>query len=304
MGSRVAFGGANRWAKQYLITKGLHQPKLPRFPKDDNIPSNKQQQFSVQWYVDHPHLEYSIAKNAAFCFVCSLFRTPSSYEAWSIIGVSSWSKMKSTGKDKKGKLAGHFTSADHGEAVKAFARFSDPLCHVDVMLDISRRNLAIQEEGDRLENFQVVKILLDVCRTLAQQDIAFRGGGTLELNGNFNQIVMLVSRHCPLMKKWLQNRNGRAHFVTYMSNTSQNEMIHLLGNAVREKVIQEVKDAGMFGISADTTPDLSNHDRRCTVHERYDASRTFACTEARDCEDRSRNSRRNCAGINREHSGY
>ena len=123
--------------------------------------------------------------------------------------------MKSTGKDKTGKLAGHFTSADHGEAVKTFARFSDPLCHVDVMLDISRRNLAIQEEGDRLENFQVVKILQDVCRTLARQDIAFRGGGTLELNGNFNQIVMLVSRHCPLMKKWLQNRNGRAHSVTF-----------------------------------------------------------------------------------------
>ena len=121
--------------------------------------------------------------------------------------------------------------------MKAFTRFSDQLCHVDVMLDISRRNLAIQEEGDRLENFQVVKILLDVCRTLARQDIAFPGGGTLELNGNFNQIVMLVSRHCPSMKKWLQNRNGRAHPVTYMSNTSQNEMIHLLGNAVREKVI-------------------------------------------------------------------
>ena len=76
---------------------------------------------------------------------------------------------------------------------------------------------------------------------------------------------MLVSRHCPLMKKSLQNRNGRAHSVTYMSNTSQNEMIHLLGNAVREKVIQEVKDTGMFGISADTTPDLSNHDQLAVV---------------------------------------
>ena len=173
--------------------------------------------------------------------------------------------MKSTGKDKKGKLAGHFTLADHGEAVKAFARFSDPLCHVDAMLDISRRNLEIQEEGNRLENFQVVKILLDVCRTLTRQDIAFRGGGTLELNGNFTQIVILVSRHCPLMKKWLQNRNGRAHSFTYMSNTSQNEMIHLLGNAVREKVIQEVKGAGMFGISADTTPYLSNHDQLAVV---------------------------------------
>ena len=69
--------------KRYLVTKGPHQPKLPRFP-NDNIPFNKQQQFSVQWHVDHPHFEYSIAKNAAFCFVCSLFRTPSSYN-WCLI---------------------------------------------------------------------------------------------------------------------------------------------------------------------------------------------------------------------------
>ena len=45
--------------KQYLITKGSHQPKLPRFPKDDNIPSNKQQQFfraMVRWSPSPRHV--------------------------------------------------------------------------------------------------------------------------------------------------------------------------------------------------------------------------------------------------------
>ena len=46
-----------------------------------------------------------------------------------------------------------------------------------------------------------------------------------------------------------------------MSNDSQNEMISLLGDVVRKKLITEVKDAGMYGLSADTTPDLSRHDR-------------------------------------------
>ena len=57
-------------------------------------------------------------------------------------------------------------------------------------------NITIQEEGDRLENFNVVKILIDIIRTLARQDIAFRGGGNLEINGNFNQIVMLMAWGC------------------------------------------------------------------------------------------------------------
>ena len=251
---------------RYLISRSPHQPRLSKFPKDSNIASNKQQQFSVNWYDEYPHLEYSIQKDAAFCFVCSLFQSHGTgHQAWTVDGVSTWNRMKSVGKEKKGKLAGHFTSAEHTENVKAFARFTDPLCHVDVMLDIARRNLAIQEAGDRFENRQIVEILFDVCKTLARQDIAFRGDGPLEVNGNFNQIVLMLARHCPVLDRWLKNRNGRAHSVTYMSNTSQNEMINLIGNAVRKIVISEVKSAGMFGVSADTTPDLSRRDQLAVV---------------------------------------
>lgn len=136
--------------------------------------------------------------------------------------------MKSTGTDKKGKLLSHFTSAHHKDALMAYVNFCDPYCHVDVMFDISKRKIKIQEEDDRLENVNVVKILFDICRTLARQDIAFRGDGKLEIDGNFNQIVQLIARHCPILKGWLNNRNGRAHSLTYMSNQSQNEMIKLL----------------------------------------------------------------------------
>ena len=86
-----------------------------------------------------------------------------------------------------------------------------------------------------MENFHVIKILIDIIRTLACQDIAFRGGGNLEVNGNFNQIVMVTERHCLPLRRWLDNRNGRTHSVTYMSNDSQNEMISLLRDAVRKK---------------------------------------------------------------------
>ena len=100
---------------------------------------------------------------------------------------------------------------------------------------------------------------------MARQDIAFCGGGNLEVNGNFNQIVMLMARHCSPLRRWLDNRNGRTNSVTYLSSDSQNEMISLLGDTVRKKVITEVKDAGMCGLSADTTPDLSRHDQLAVV---------------------------------------
>ena len=83
-----------------------------------------------------------------------------------------------------------------------------------------------------MENFHAVKIFLDIIRTMARQDIAFRGGGNLVVNSNFNQIVMLMVRHCLPLRRWLNNRNDETHSVTYMSNDSQNKMISLLGDAV------------------------------------------------------------------------
>ena len=79
--------------------------------------------------------------------------------------------MKSRGKRKPGKLEEHFGSDEHRAALKAYLDFTDSSRHVDNMIDVTRRNLAIQEAGDTLENFHVVKILFDICRTLARQDM-------------------------------------------------------------------------------------------------------------------------------------
>ena len=135
------------------------------------------------------------------------------------------------------------------------------------MLDRSARNAKIQEVADKMENKKIVKILMDVTKTLARQDIAFRGDGKEETNGNYNQIVMLVARHCPLLEKWLgsRSRKSRSHNVTYMSPESQNEMIQLLGQEVRNKILDEIKSAGMFAVSADTTPDASHKDQMTVV---------------------------------------
>eukprot|EP00794_Sanderia_malayensis_P008509 gene8509-9422_t len=50
-----------------------------------------------------------------------------------------------------------------------------------------------------------------------------------------------------------------------MSAESQNEMIALLADEVRQNVIMDIKQAGMFSFSADTTPDLSKFDQMAVV---------------------------------------
>ena len=96
-----------------------------------------------------------------------------------------------------------------------------------MLLDKEKRPKAFQAKKDKMTNKDAVFILLDVARTLARQGIAFRGRTTdstrkqNEENGNFNQIVRLVSRHCPGLNKWLNEARLRPYQVTYLSHDSQ-----------------------------------------------------------------------------------
>ena len=75
------------------------------------------------------------------------------------------------------------------------------------------------------------------------------------------QIVHLIGRHAPVLKSWFNDRSSRPYQVTYCSYKSQNEFISLLASDIREKIVQEVKNAEFFSVSADTTPDVTHQDR-------------------------------------------
>lgn len=105
-----------------------------------------------------------------------------------------------------------------------------------MLLDKEKRVNAIREKEDQLTNQRAAYILLDVARTLSRKGLAFRGSSTHEHgenDGNFYQIVQLVSRHCPRLKKWLSDVSLRPYHVTYMSPESQNEVIEILESCFR-----------------------------------------------------------------------
>ena len=160
--------------KRYLIKKGPHQPSLAKFPQKDSLPVSKQRQFTINWYKEFLHLEYSLCKHAVCCFICSLFGKSGQNPGWAETGVSTWNEMKSRGVNKKGKLALHFTSESHKATVNAYVNFCNPACHVDALLDKEIQKAKIQEKCQKLENKEVVKILQDIIKMLSRQDIAFR----------------------------------------------------------------------------------------------------------------------------------
>ena len=61
--------------KKYLILVGPDQPLLNRYPTNEAIleSGHRQCRFNPEWFKQYLHLEYIKTKDAAFCFVCSLY---------------------------------------------------------------------------------------------------------------------------------------------------------------------------------------------------------------------------------------
>ncbi|GBN50476.1 hypothetical protein AVEN_13169-1 [Araneus ventricosus] len=119
----------------------------------------------------------------------------------------------------------------------------------------------IKEEQENEYHMKSLQILFYVARTLGRQGLAFRGQEKAENNdGNFKQIVHLVSRHCAIMKKWLDETEQRSRHITYLSNTSQNEFIALLGARTQGVILEEIEKTDFFPIMADTALNSSHQD--------------------------------------------
>ena len=84
----------------YLAQIGPQQTKLFTYPQNKEIKANhKQNRFCATRFSQYPFLEYSIEKDAVFCFVCQMFPTgrdrERSEQHWCATGVRKWDKMKS-----------------------------------------------------------------------------------------------------------------------------------------------------------------------------------------------------------------
>ncbi|XP_050064221.1 zinc finger MYM-type protein 1-like [Aphis gossypii] len=258
--------------RNYLFSLGPFQPKLQRYPININIPQGRQRQFNSNWFTEYPYLEYSVHSDAVNCFICGLFPNRSCAEtSWTKEGVRTWHKMKSKGKNRKGKLELHFTSKSHQFALNDYSNFILHSNHIDGLLNKEHRKTAINFIQQKEFHKDVIKILFDVSRTLARQGLPFRVDGD-EKNGNFNQIILLLSRHCPVMKTWIEEVKFRPYHISYMSHDSQNEFIKLLALETKKQIVKEVNDANMYSIMADTTPDMSNRDQMSVCVRYVDSS--------------------------------
>ena len=135
--------------------------KSPIQVKLDNYPKNKDgRSFQIHWFDNFPWLEYSISRDAAFCFYCRMFCKE--HSVYKHKGFVSWSSATL-------KFKSHEATKSHSSAKIAFQarqRAKDQSCAV--LLD---KNHASVKERNRSMLVENMKLLL----LLAKQNIALRG---------------------------------------------------------------------------------------------------------------------------------
>ncbi len=111
------------------------------------------------------------------------------------------------GAGKKGKIDVHIQSDTHQSSLQRYLNFKDRKNNVDYMLDKNLQQQEQQKIEQNKSNEEVINILIDCARYLSRQGLAFRGHE--EEEGNFHQLIYLLSRHNSLLNDWIKNNNNR-----------------------------------------------------------------------------------------------
>ena len=126
------------------IASSISQLPVQRYIKFPvTIVSGKRHSFNSNWYKKYPWIEYSVKKDAAFCYACRLFPSTSNRveEAFTKVGFRDWNHAMGN----HGMLVKHNNSCNHKQAIASwceYVRISKRGTSIDnVMSGIQKRRI-------------------------------------------------------------------------------------------------------------------------------------------------------------------
>ena len=248
-----------------LVEGGPQQIKDFSFPNDKN-----NRKFSVFHYLRklpngeelcRSWLLYSVLKDSVFCFCCKLFSLKA-------IGISSLTHTGSNDwKNMSAILSSHEKSPEHLQNYQKWKELKQRLLKDSTIDAEILRKIKNEEKYWQ----QILKRLIALVRVLGEHNLAFRGTNeTLYSanNGNFLKCVQYLAMFDPLMNEHLRKISNKELHSHYLGKDIQNELIQLLGNAIKKEIIQTVNAMKYFSIVLDGTPDCS-HVEQMTIIIRF-----------------------------------
>ncbi|XP_057793172.1 uncharacterized protein LOC131009781 [Salvia miltiorrhiza] len=235
--------------RAYILKKSC-QPKTHDFPRKD---LGGLRRFSASWFEKWDWLEYSIKKDAAFYFICYLFKNKVEInvggDAFVSGGFKPWNKP-----ERFLKHVGGVKSA-HNLAYEKYANLRDGK-KKSILISFENATDVIQREYEiRL------KASISCLRFLLGQGMAFRGHRENEesLNrGNFLELLKWLNTHNEVITKvTFENAPGNCQLI---SPIIQKDIINCCAKETTKRIVEELGD-GYFAILADESSDVSQKEQ-------------------------------------------
>ena len=242
------------------IAAGPHQE--PVQPLHISYPIRKigksNRAFNPQWFKTYCWIEYSVQKDAIFCYPCCHFSTGSgrSEKTFTHTGFHDWKHALG----RHGILPSHDKCSSHKQAMAAWKQYQSNVRHQTSVAD----QLGLARSQQIVKNRHYLKTIAEIILFCSHQEISLRGhneGKESSNKGNFLEMLQLIARHDDNIQKQILLGPKNA---TYTSPETQNTILQI-GDMVRSNIANAVQEVGYFSILADETKDISKKEQLAVV---------------------------------------
>ena len=196
-------------------------------------------------------LTYNDITRTAFCSLCLAFSSEGNPFTK---GMGDWRHIKQ-------RIEEHERSVQHRECADGYLLWTS---RKDIASLLCQQQVSARREQVK-QRRQVMEQLVEIVKVIGKRGLSFRGGGISEAayslddatmdHGTFLELVMLLSKFDPCLQKHVHECiesskklhgsgstvRGRGSLVTFLSKTTVNSMIGVIGRLIQDKVAAEVR---------------------------------------------------------------
>ncbi|KAI5339071.1 hypothetical protein L3X38_018343 [Prunus dulcis] len=240
--------------RRTYLQKGPCQPRSYKFQQTNQSGINRC--FIAHWFDKHDWLEYSIAKDAAFCLHCYLFKSNFDQvggDAFTGVGFNNWKKAK----DRFNLHVGPVGSV-HNQAREVAYNLMHQTTHIETIV-------IKQTSQARMAYLTCLNASLKCTRYLLRQSLSFRGhdeSAQSSNKGNYLELLQFLADHDEKVEAVVLENAPKN--VKLIAHSIQKDLVNSCAKETIGLILSEVKDR-YFSIMVDEARDVSIKEKMAMV---------------------------------------
>ncbi|XP_050915352.1 uncharacterized protein LOC127130376 [Lathyrus oleraceus] len=213
---------------------------------------------------DRDWLIYSKELDRLFCFCCKVFKNGICRGQLANEGYSDWVHVGTRIKENE-------LGMEHVKNMTIWYEYHQRLQKFQT-IDKATQKL-IEKEKDHRKN--VLKRVISIVKFLAKHNLAFRGSKEKlykDSNINFWGLIEMLAEFDPIIQEHVRRVVTQKVHIHHLGHKIQNELISLLGSAIKIEIIRKIKQEKYFSMILDCTSDISHQEQMSLIIRYVDIS--------------------------------